>query len=82
MDGSSKKNAMATIQGNVTIIYISNGKAGINSASYGDTVKLVEGSYAGTGNYGLNPNGKAITITSVLTYLLPVTNIHKGIRTT
>ena len=37
---------------------------GINSALPGDTVLIRPGIYSGPGNYDLNPNGKAITISS------------------
>jgi len=39
-------------------------QAGIDTAVNGDTVKIQQGVYTGIGNYDLDPNGKAITISS------------------
>jgi hypothetical protein len=39
-------------------------QAGINAAVPGDTVQISPGIYTGTGNYNLDPAGKAITIRS------------------
>lgn len=53
----------------------------VNLASFKDTIKLVEGTYTGTGNYNINLGGKAITIISVC-YVVTLPLITLGTQRT